>query len=288
MYETRYKIDRQWKYLIKEIKNILSAVIQRDNIILINGKQKAEPNVVNLHWWQVDGNKQNVGDMLSVVVTEYMRQKTGPQKTAVQKAHLYAIGSIIDGGYQDATVWGSGLLRGKNNYWWRLFRKLDIRCVRGPLTRAALEANGYVCDEIYGDPAMLMPLIYPAKKAATKEYPYIVVPHYSFQTDAEHVLCPMTDDWKFFLDEILKAELVISSSLHGIILAEAYRIPAILLNDHDMQLFKYRDYYYSTGRYAFPIAKTVEEALLMTPAELPNIEKMQKAIMESFPKDLWE
>ncbi len=135
---------------------------------------------------------------------------------------------------------------------------------------------------------MLMPLIYPAKQATKKEYPYIVVPHYSFQTDGEHILYPMTDDWEYFLDELLKAELVISSSLHGIILAEAYGIPAILLNDHNMRLFKYKDYYYSTGRYEFPIATSVEEALSMVPAELPHIEKMQKGIIESFPKDLWE
>ena len=42
-----------------------------------------------------------------------------------------------------------------------------------------------------------------------------------------------------------KAKLVISSSLHGIILAETYGIPAILLMDKvTNNMFKYNDYYY--------------------------------------------
>lgn len=269
-----------------ELKGILFAVFARDRIILIDKTTNTVPDDVNLHWWQIRGEKQNVGDMLSVVVFNHMRSRFGLQEKTGKKAHLYAIGSIIDGGYQNAVVWGSGLLRGKERYWWKHLRKLDIRCVRGPRTRKALLENGYACPEIYGDPAILMPLIYPAQ-SSEKSYPHLVIPHYSCTTEAQYTLSPMTTDWHHFIDEILRAEVVISSSLHGIILAEAYGVPAILLNDHNMNLFKYEDYYYSTGRYEFPIAKSVEEAVTMAPAPLPDLKPLQTALLHSFPKDLW-
>lgn len=43
---------------------------------------------------------------------------------------------------------------------------------------------------------------------------------------------------------------VYSSSLHGIILAEAYGVPAVMFRSYDKSVdFKYLDYYASTGRY---------------------------------------
>ena len=206
-----------------------------------------------------------------------------PSKTR----HLYAIGSIIDGGYQDAVVWGSGLLRGKDHYWWRRLRKLDLRAVRGPLTRQALLNNGYSCPEVYGDPAILMPLFY--RPADTrKRYAYRVVPHMVYGSTYPNFLSPHTASWKDFIDGLVQSELVISSSLHGIILAEAYGIPAILLNDHDMNLFKYRDYYYATGRYEIPVAHSVEEALKLRPAPLPDLHTLREGLLASFPAELWQ
>ena len=201
--------------------------------------------------------------------------------------HFYAIGSIIDGGYQDATVWGSGLLRGKNKYWWSNLRKLDIRAVRGPLTRQALLSNGFTCPEVYGDPAILLPMFYQPSDM-TKRYAYRVVPHMVYGTEYPNVLTPHTDDWKGFIDGIVQSELVISSSLHGIILAEAYGIPTILLNDHNMNLFKYRDYYTSTGRETFPVAASVEEALSLVPSPPPDFTSLRKGLLDSFPIDLWK
>lgn len=273
---------------IKNIIRVAKAVRCRNKIILANLSWPSVKGCVNLNWWKQNGEVQNVGDWLSLIVVDHMKAQHNIHTDTAAKGtkHLYAIGSIIDGGYQDATIWGSGLHRGRRRYWWRHLRKLDIRCVRGPETRSVLMDHGYACPEIYGDPAILMPLIYQPERVE-KVYDYRVVPHMIFGTGYPNALSPATNDWRAFIDEIVRSKLVISSSLHGIILAEAYGIPAILLHNNNLSLFKYKDYYSSTGRYTFPIAQSVEEALSMTPAEIPDFTNMQKNLIDVFPVDLW-
>lgn len=96
-----------------------------------------------------------------------------------------------------------------------------------------------------------------------------------------------TTDYKFVINEIVKSKLVISSSLHGIILAETYGIPAILLNSGG-DLFKYMDWYESTGRNDVKVVDNIEKALNMEPMRLPKLEEMQEKVLKAFPKDLWE
>lgn len=275
---------------IYNLKEIIKRAFFRDKIILADLNSTLDKKIINLHWFKEKfSNGYNIGDMLSPIVVEYAKtvHMIKPKEVLRRKPrHLYAIGSIIAGGYQDATIWGSGILRGKSKYWWSYFRKLDIRSVRGPETRQVMLSNGYKCPEIYGDPAILLPMIY--QPNVSKKCEYRVIPHYIFGTKYPNVLSPVTDNWKSFIDQVVNSELIISSSLHGIILAEAYGIPAILLNDHDMDLFKYRDYYYGTGRYEFPVASSVEEALSMQPAQIPDFTKMRKDLLDSFPSDLWE
>jgi len=75
------------------------------------------------------------------------------------------------------------------------------------------------------------------------------------------------------------SKTIISSSLHGIILAEVYGIPAIFLNTHeyvDKDLIKYYDLCFSTERYSLKMAQTLEEAMAMSPMPLPNLSLMSE------------
>ncbi|MCC8107379.1 MAG: polysaccharide pyruvyl transferase family protein [Clostridiales bacterium] len=74
-----------------------------------------------------------------------------------------------------------------------------------------------------------------------------------------------TNDYKQYIKQMLLSKKIISSSLHGIILAEAYGIPALFLNTGGYvseALMKYYDWYYSTNRFDVKMAMSLDEASL--------------------------
>lgn len=137
---------------------------------------KALPHRVNLREWDVkktgldyyeQGNvPYNLGDTLSRVVVEYMLGRKGLSLDTwvKKKKQLFAVGSGIMHSYADAVIWGNGIERKMSRkleiLHRRPIRKLDVRAVRGPLTRDYLLQLGHRCPEVYGDPAILMPYIY--------------------------------------------------------------------------------------------------------------------------------
>lgn len=279
------------------LKKILIKILFpfRNSFILFNVSNRAKKNKVNLDYWD---ESNNLGDTLSPVVVEYMLSQKGLtlEKPVSRRKHLYAIGSIITAGIQDATVWGSGVLNASLLY--RVaHRKLNIRAVRGPVTRAMLMDYGFHMPEIYGDPAILMPEIFmPRNVKKTHKFGLIIHKDYDIDKavgDAsilkdikQIVIC--TDDYEKFVEELMSVDIIISSSLHGIILAESYGVRAILLKPQ-IDIVKYSDYYFSTERLHFPTADTVEEAVQIEPLEIPlNLNELREGLKKVFPYDLFE
>jgi pyruvyltransferase len=270
--------------------------LKRNRIILNKAKNKCKKNHINLHRWSADRGGENLGDYLSVIVCDYaagLKNKSFDDRIKGTK-HLYSVGSIITAGFQNATVWGSGLLVEPRSLKEKIIlskalRKLDIRAVRGPLTREFLIKSGYNCPEIYGDPAILLPLFYTPETLPEKKE-FIVILHHETLLFYNDNLDIKTSDYKAFITALFNSEKVISSSLHGIILAEAYGVPAVLLHDTPTQKgrFKFDDYYYSTNRYEYPVANSIEQAVNTAPPPLPmNLGEMQNDLLNSFPYDLW-
>lgn len=202
--------------------------------------------------------------------------------------------------YQNATIWGSGAGAKDelNNRLSRFFnrypcRKLDIRAVRGPLTREKLLQYGHKCPPIYGDPAILMPLIYKPEPVDEKyKNEILIIPQFLYEKEIrekypDYAIESMnTNNYKQVVDQITNSKLVVTSSLHAIILAEVYGVPAIFFKSLP-KTFKFQDYYASTGRYDVKFADSLEEALTLTPPEIPDFTNLQKGLIESFPFDLW-
>lgn len=281
----------------KMLVNRTKKYIHRNDYIL-GTDRKAEKNKVNLQWWTVNhSGALNCGDYLANPVYDYMLNYYGLDKNKVLQKTIFlnTIGSLLGECYQDAVVWGSGFRIGGIPFQLKLkMVKYDVRAVRGPKSKALLEKCGINCPEVFGDPGILMPLIY-QPHINYREYEYSVIHHWSKQSETKLNGCNyinmLTDDYENVIDQIVKSKLIISGSLHGIILAETYGIPAILLQDREdfsSLQFKYDDYYLSTGRSSYPKAKTIAEALEMNPSPVPNLESLQENLIRSFPKDIWD
>lgn len=140
-----------------------------------------------------------------------------------------------------------------------------VYAVRGPKTRDYLLNQGIDCPAVYGDPALLLPLIYTPK--AVKKFRIGVIPHF-VDYDLPHVVkfrekhpevmfirFQGYTSWQDVIEQINSCEAIVSSSLHGLIVADAYGIPNVRVKFSDSILggdFKYEDYYGGVGREYVP------------------------------------
>ena len=282
--------SRKIKYYFKAFPELTKRNRANYNDVRLN-------NNIYLYYYRLSDDcgiegKENIGDYLSTVVIPHFVPRTINNNNQNKKT-LYGIGSILGFRCQDSIVWGSGILNEDDRYLIRIkWSKQDIRAVRGPKTRDTLIRLGKKCPAIYGDPAILMPFIYQPPKLDTI-YPVSIIFNYghkSFIIPNEqeiNTIDIVTSDYKFFINQIIKSKLIISSSLHGIIIAETYGVPAICLLDEKQSTYKYEDWYLSTGRSDIVIARSIEEALQLKPMPLPNLTDLQNNLIKAFPYDLW-
>ena len=174
----------------------------------------------------------------------------------LQVDNYLCIGSIIESrSNEHSIIWGAGCISKDKPF----MKPKKVLAVRGPLTRKRLLEAGVECPEIYGDPALLLPLYY--KSVRKKKYKIGVIPHYVDKN------CKIVDELRLegikiidvqnyvnftdVIDEVNECELVLSSSLHGLILSDAYGIPNIWVEFSQNIIgdrFKFYDYLLSVGR----------------------------------------
>lgn len=167
------------------------------------------------------------------------------------KKYYIFLGSILqfyklNGGI----VWGAGLI--DTNFTTGIHR---YYAVRGPKSRYLLMQKGYKVPQIYGDPALILSRVYDKPVPKSNEIgiiPHIV--HYEgllkVELNSEMTIIDLkTFDIEFVIDEIRSCRYVLSSSLHGLIVAHAYNIPALWVNLGDVELMgnnvKFYDYFES-------------------------------------------
>ncbi|XCF07751.1 polysaccharide pyruvyl transferase family protein [Tamlana crocina] len=218
---------------------------------------------IRLFWWnevKIQGKaKENYGDLLGKYLIENISGKkvvfSWPKKFYVHDffAPIYVtVGSILTHANHKCVVWGSGIVSKEYP-----IKKAKFLAVRGPQTRNHLISQGYNVPEVYGDPALLLPQYYSPK--IEKKYDIGIIPHYSdfkkvkahYQNENAVLLIDlMTKDIEETTNQILKCKKVVSSSLHGVIVAHAYGIPAVwqkFSNDVFGDDIKYQDYFESVG-----------------------------------------
>lgn len=193
----------------------------------------------------------NLGDLLSPYIIEKITGNNVEWAHPTKSNKLLGLGSIIDFAEEGDVIWGSGV---KKPFCFNI-ESFKVLAVRGPRTAKIL---GVSQDIPFGDPGIIVPdLIPPTFKKNGK---IVVIPHY---VDYERVVTIYGNDPAFLILDvtdqnfrkncqlIAASDVVISSSLHGIIIAEAYGIPAHWIKVSDKIIggsFKFNDYYESSNR----------------------------------------
>jgi pyruvyltransferase len=214
--------------------------------------------MVPVRWF---AKEPNFGDLLA----PWLVQKITGRQVALAKPdtpHYLVIGSIIKIAQPKTIVWGAGAFGTETQN--ELCRYATYLAVRGPLTRNKLDLNGIKCPRIYGDPALLVPGFH--KRKAAPRYEVGVVIRWSelnwrenFDVHGVKKIYFGTADIEATLDALLDCKRIVSSSLHGLILADAYGIPSAWLSSRSPKgkEFKFWDYFCSVKKPRDPMVYNI-------------------------------
>jgi pyruvyltransferase len=206
---------------------------------------KDNEHIVKTYWWE---KQPNFGDALSKLLIKHFMGSDATWTPAAD-ADLVMVGSVLEQLSKDwsGIIAGAGKLHKKSKI---SFPNARILAVRGPLTAIGLRG-----DFVRADPGLLADELVDSED---KQYKLGIIPHWTDKT--------LIKDPRFFrynpriirvegeplevIREIGRCEKIISSSLHGIILADAFgtprRIeiaPRLLTHAHqEGGLFKWLDY----------------------------------------------
>lgn len=211
---------------------------------------------VYLKWWVL---APNFGDLLS----PWLINKLTGKKVVYNDGKdneikpLLAIGSIAKYATPGSTVWGSGFFGDETKK--SICTTAKYLSVRGPLTRNLLRIHKVKCPAIYGDPALLVPFFY--SPIREKKYKVGIVLRWSEKNWNEiefgegiKKIYLGGDEIEPIIDQFLECEAILSSSLHGLIIADAYGIPSGWLDSTTPKglNFKFYDYFLSVDKVQSP------------------------------------
>lgn len=263
-------------------------------------------------------NYPNIGDILNVILIEQLFHMEVKEEKHT-KAEMIAIGSVLDrllshgrvsAGLakmkKDADrkhkihVWGTGLMYPYEDKQ-KFIRPVVIHALRGRLTAQTVSAmQGKSCDCVLADPGLLASRL--LKEKVEKRYEIGIIPHY---VDAEEdvflqmkkhypnsIIIDVKAEPMEVLKKIAQCRTVLSTSLHGLIIADSFHIPNQWCECSDRILgdgFKFRDYYSAFDVEVQPVDlrkgvfPTIEEIRSEYKISKRAVRKKQKELIKSFP-----
>jgi len=265
-------------------------------VVYWDGRRPALPGRLDRRF-PLGPRSRNFGDLLGPLVVAGVHRGDVPAVRAGTRVgggargrRLLTVGSILHYARDDDVVWGTGV-NGKVPRSEHRFHRLDVRAVRGPLTRRVLADLGVDAPEVYGDPGLLVPVVLPhlVEVARDKTRGVTVVPHLS-----EVGRGPLPDGYLSpraplhdVLAGIARSERVVTSSLHGVVVADALGVPVQLVRPRRETLFKYEDYFAGTSRDLPPVYDDVGAAL-RAPVQAGDPVHAPPALLAAFPYDLFD
>ncbi len=193
------------------------------------------------------GAKRNIGDDLNFWFWEEMMGQAVLKK---DNHLLVGIGTILDDRLPKSKtihVLGSGAGYGKItdcSDW-------NVHFVRGHLTAKALKCDS---SAVISDPGILISRLRP--QSVTKKHRISFMPHVGIDSKKYknfinqlgwNYISP-SDEESSVLENIAASEKLITSAMHGAIIADSYRTPWLPVStSHEILLFKWQDWFSSLG-----------------------------------------
>jgi hypothetical protein len=204
----------------------------------------------------------NFGDALAPKLTEFVLG-IPVEWAPPEECQLFGLGSIIENALQQTfselrgsvSVWGAGLgaprsLSSANS-------KLNILSLRGHFSSICLDFK----DAVLGDPALLVREMYPELLQLKKEFQVGLILHHTqylnkqsidkLRDNGIHFFSAATNDYESLIEFIAKSRIILSSSLHGLVIADSLGVPNEWMNSHGIHRadrFKFHDYASAIGR----------------------------------------
>lgn len=286
------------KRLIRLARNEFLA-IRGLKLSLLHRRHNIKKAPIKLWWWRydgIDGGKENFGDAITgdIIKSIYGRNYIW---SPLNQCDMVGVGSIIDAVNEGSdtnliNAWGSGFIRqGKHG----ANHNIHPWSVRGPLTSKRMECN----ELVMGDPGILASLVY--ERSRHKNNKVGVVLHYADAND--DLVKKLKGDNRFILInplnnpqevayQITSCKLILSSSLHGLIFADSWKIPNyhIKLSDKvNGGEYKFRDYCGGVGKKYEPadVKKIMDNnylnKLINDYKPIANLSARQRSIIKAFP-----
>lgn len=212
--------------------------------------------------WLHYAQNGNMGDMLNLNICKNLfNMEVRDSSTSVCESVF--VGSIMDDflgkkspilkRIYPVKVWGTGFIADSTND--SFFRKMEVYAVRGAktLNRLKKAPDIKIVSEVLGDPGIL------ASELITKtekKYDLGIVPHYIDKTALPQISLPESS-YKIIdvnnepiecVKQISQCRAVLSSSLHGMIIADSFNIPnKRMIISEILGNYKYEDYYSAYG-----------------------------------------
>jgi pyruvyltransferase len=206
-----------------------------------------------IHYWDYE---QNWGDSINEFIFEsiLVRKVYSANKVFNFKNQeiITGIGSVLNSKLTNYSIWGSGFLSEKHTL---IHSPNEVLAVRGKLTQKKIQSLFGKTTGLLGDPGLLFREFYNPNHS--KEFQLGIIPHFKeldekvisdiqikFGSDI-NIISPTLDIFEF-ADEVSKCENILSSSLHGLVLAESYGIPTSRIAISNKLIggdYKFEDYY---------------------------------------------
>ncbi len=226
---------------------------------------------------------RNFGDMLGPALVG--RLVAPEARAARERCRLLSVGSIMHFARDGDVLWGTGV-NGKVPLKQIVSRRLDVRAVRGPLSADVLRARGIEVPNVFGDPGLLAAAEFKVERSSSPGRPVTAIPNLHDALSWRHLPGFLSPRRPFtaVIGAIADSEMVVTSSLHGLAIAESLRVPVALVRPGTESLFKYEDYFAGTGRSLPPF-----HADFFTARDHPrlDIDWDPEPLRSMFPADLW-